>query len=60
MKGAKELRLVVNSGGDGIGYDHADWADAQLLKTGGTPTPTPTPTPDSDAHAHGPRQPGSR
>ena len=32
IAGAKELRLVVDDGGDGIGGDHADWADARLLR----------------------------
>ena len=32
LTGAKELRLVVDDGGDSIGGDHADWADARLLK----------------------------
>ncbi len=27
---AVQLRLVVTDAGDGIGHDHADWADAQL------------------------------
>jgi uncharacterized protein (DUF1800 family)/fibronectin type 3 domain-containing protein len=43
-----ELRLIVLDGGDGIGYDHADWADARLFTAaaggGGTPTPPPAPT----------------
>ncbi|MFD9790535.1 NPCBM/NEW2 domain-containing protein [Streptomyces sp. NPDC059070] len=30
LKGAAKLRLVVTDGGDGITYDHADWADARL------------------------------
>ena len=30
LSGAKELKLVVNDAGDGIGSDHADWADAKL------------------------------
>lgn len=30
LAGAKELKLVVTNGGDGIGSDHADWADAKL------------------------------
>ena len=38
---AKELRLVVNSSGDGIGHDHADWADAQLVKLAGSTPPGP-------------------
>jgi len=30
ITGANELRLVVTDGGDGIDYDHADWANARL------------------------------
>ncbi|CAM3912733.1 NPCBM/NEW2 domain-containing protein [Deinococcus frigens] len=30
LEGVKELRLVVTNAGDGIAYDHADWADAQV------------------------------
>ncbi|MGZ3757057.1 MAG: NPCBM/NEW2 domain-containing protein [Mucilaginibacter sp.] len=30
LTGAKQLILRVGDGGDGEGYDHADWADAQL------------------------------
>jgi alpha-galactosidase len=30
ISGKEELRLVVNDGGDGISYDHCDWADARL------------------------------
>jgi len=30
LTGVKELRLVVTGAGDGIAYDHADWADAKL------------------------------
>jgi hypothetical protein len=32
LTGAKELRLVVDDGGDSIGGDHADWANARLVK----------------------------
>ena len=32
VKGAKELTLIVTDGGDGIGGDHASWADAHLVK----------------------------
>lgn len=31
VTGAYELMLVVNDGGNGIGADHANWADAKLL-----------------------------
>ncbi|MET9730154.1 NPCBM/NEW2 domain-containing protein [Streptomyces sp. NPDC006458] len=30
VAGAETMRLVVTDGGDGISYDHADWADATL------------------------------
>jgi hypothetical protein len=31
IKDYNQLRLVVGDGGDGIGSDHADWADAKLV-----------------------------
>jgi alpha-galactosidase len=30
LDGAKELKLVVTDAGDGIDWDHADWADASI------------------------------
>ncbi len=30
LRGAKKLTLLVNDGGDGIDFDHADWAGAVL------------------------------
>ncbi|MFG2494021.1 NPCBM/NEW2 domain-containing protein [Streptomyces caniferus] len=30
VAGARTVRLVVTDGGDGIDYDHADWADAKF------------------------------
>ncbi|MFG2828307.1 NPCBM/NEW2 domain-containing protein [Streptomyces sp. NPDC048434] len=30
VAGAQTVRLVVTDGGDGIDYDHADWADAKF------------------------------
>ncbi|MDX1934648.1 MAG: NPCBM/NEW2 domain-containing protein [Capsulimonadales bacterium] len=33
LTGAKRLRLVVTDAGDGINYDHADWADAAIALT---------------------------
>ncbi|USN97933.1 MAG: NPCBM/NEW2 domain-containing protein [Phycisphaeraceae bacterium] len=35
LKGAKKLTLVVEDGGDGINYDHADWADARITMASG-------------------------
>jgi hypothetical protein len=31
FEGAHTLKLVVDDGGDGINYDHADWADVGLI-----------------------------
>jgi alpha-galactosidase len=31
VAGRSTLHLVVSDGGDGINYDHADWADARLV-----------------------------
>jgi hypothetical protein len=39
VKGAAELRLIVNEGGDDISGDHADWADAVLIAARETQTP---------------------
>jgi alpha-galactosidase len=36
VNGVQELRLVVTDGGDGINFDHADWAGARLTMTGST------------------------
>jgi alpha-galactosidase len=30
LAGAQFLRLVITDGGDGMNFDHADWAAAQL------------------------------
>ena len=30
VEGVDDLTLVVSAGGDGNGFDHADWADARL------------------------------
>jgi alpha-galactosidase len=37
VRGVKTLTLVVNNGGDGIDYDHADWAMARILYKGVKP-----------------------
>jgi len=37
---AKSLRLVVTDGGDGILYDHADWANARVECFTAAPPPT--------------------
>lgn len=58
LRGCKKLTLIVDDGGDGIDYDHADWADASIDMASGMPksivppvekpyilTPAPKPTP---------------
>jgi hypothetical protein len=32
IQGAKQLRLIVDDAGDGISADHANWADARLVR----------------------------
>ncbi len=51
IRGAGELRLVVDPTGDGNGNDHADWADARVLMAG-------TPLVDINFQAAGAAVPG--
>ena len=44
VTGKNELKLIVLNGGDGIGYDHADWADAHVTAIPGTVPIPPVPT----------------
>ena len=37
LKGIKNLVLIVTEAGDGETYDHADWADAWFVVSGGKP-----------------------
>jgi alpha-galactosidase len=37
LRGIKTLVLSVGDGGDDINYDHADWADAQIVMASGRP-----------------------
>lgn len=37
VHGIKSLELIADSAGDGNGFDHADWADAQFLVRGSPP-----------------------
>ncbi len=46
LKGIKILLLYVGDAGNGIGYDHADWADAKIEFTGEPPV-TVSPPPES-------------
>ncbi len=38
VRGVKDLVLMVTDGGDGMNWDHADWADAKFKVTGKKPT----------------------
>ncbi len=67
LTGAKRLTLRVTDGGDGINYDHADWAGALLTLVPGTavrpeaftlpvdPPRLTVPAPDPHPVIHGPR-----
>lgn len=37
LHGVKNLELAVGDADDGIDYDHADWADAQIVMSSGRP-----------------------
>ncbi len=39
IEGLKEIRLIVSDGGNGINYDHADWAEAKIDYLGNKPEP---------------------
>ncbi len=47
VEGGNELRLVVADAGDGLSYDHADWANAKLLLATATNVP-PVATADTN------------
>jgi len=67
LTGAKRLTLSVADGGDGINYDHADWANALLTLVPGAavkpealalpvvPPRLTVPAPDPRPAIHGPR-----
>jgi hypothetical protein len=40
VTGKNQLRLVVTDAGDGMNFDHADWANARLTTTPVTPPPS--------------------
>lgn len=39
LRGVKSLQLLVGDAGDGVNFDHADWADAQFIVSGAKPSP---------------------
>ena len=41
LHGVKVLTLTVEDAGDGISYDHADWADAEITMSSGRPVQKP-------------------
>jgi alpha-galactosidase len=43
LHGVKTLVLSVSDAGDGIDYDHADWAEAVIAMTSGKPAPVRPP-----------------
>lgn len=43
LKGVKTLVLVVDSAGDGMAYDHGDWAEAKFTVNGARPSIVPQP-----------------
>jgi alpha-galactosidase len=43
LRGVRTLLLQVTDAGDGIGFDHADWADAQFQVIGAAPKTVPVP-----------------
>lgn len=47
LAGARQLALLVDDGGDGYDFDHADWADASFTVTGAAPRTAPLPAGDT-------------
>ena len=72
LAGVKHVILMVTSGGDGVDFDHADWAEARFIVAGETPravdAPLPpaeekiilTPKPGPAPHINGPKVYGCR
>ena len=69
LKGIETLLLLVNSAGDNINYDHADWADAKFEVIGFDPVAIDppkeepvilTPKPSAEPKMNGPKIYGAR
>ncbi len=69
LTGVRSLVLLVDGDGDGIDYDHADWANARILYAGHKPKAVPapreravilTPKPGPEPRIHGARVYGLR
>ena len=51
LHGVKRLLLLVDDAGDGINFDHADWADARFTFRGRAPRAVEPPEPPSEEAA---------
>lgn len=69
LRGVKTLVLLVTDAGDGVQFDHANWADARFIVSGAKPVPhvvppeAPyllTPRPGPAPRINGPRVYGAR
>jgi alpha-galactosidase len=69
LRGVRRLDLAVEDGGDGIGWDHADWGVARIIYRGETPLALVppvvepyllTPAPDARPRINGPGVYGAR
>jgi alpha-galactosidase len=49
VKGAKLLLLQVTDGGDGVSFDHGNWAEAKFAFTGAKPRAIARPVPKEEA-----------
>jgi alpha-galactosidase len=49
LRGVKILLLQVTDGGDGVHFDHANWADAQFVVSGAKPRAIDRPMPREEA-----------
>lgn len=47
LKGVKTLLLLVQDGGDGVSFDHANWADARFTVSGTKPKAVSSPREDA-------------
>ncbi|HPC93296.1 MAG TPA: NPCBM/NEW2 domain-containing protein [Sedimentisphaerales bacterium] len=48
LAGVTQMILLVSSGGDGIDYDHANWAGAEFIVGGDKPTTVDAPRPPAE------------
>ncbi len=48
LAGVRQLLLLVGSAGDGIGFDHANWCDAEFVFAGSAPQAMDAPKPPAE------------